>query len=716
MRTSLKNLWLTLFIFPLITKGQTPRYVVWPGEYQCGFADTVAWKFGSGNIGGAVGNSSPGTNGKPGLLCPGQITGSGAALDSVSGGSSCLHSQFAIRKGLLYGTGINDNHSLGQGNSAGNQTQFTLVSQDNFGHPFTNIAGCFASANTYGSFVLAWKNGAQGDSLWMCGLLEGGIRGNGTNPTGDSGYFVALTGFDAGDTIIDAKGDAILMVLTKNGTGVRKLYTSGNSSSFTGNGTSDLTLHKLTGLASTPKQIDLGVYWFAYLGTDGNLYGWGFNYQTWCGTLGSSPTTPTNVMTDIGMSAGSISSFAFGDISTYAITTSGQFYGWGDDVCSSLGINPKPHWNTYGSPPLYGASKTPWAWDQDQTPVPLESGVVQAKLLDSCHTYLAIYAGHTFGCYTIAEDVNHFLHSLGRGKAGIQANGVFDQQFVSGNPESIYPNSYDTASRSHLGLDMIFPFNDVAGVARHAPYCDTVPTATFCAGYTYYSESPPTITGWSNVSIAGNSYSFSPTITGQGGHAVNNIRVSETTVHGCPTSTVATPYSATTAITGLSAGAHTIQIIATDDQYKQTTATAIITVTAGNPIGPIPAGIGARVVLDSVWSHSVIAATSAYVTADTLTLPPNSAGVFNLSYYAFDTVQHFTGIANQTVLVSRVGASYLGPFVSYSSPYITTGLSTHQCSYTILSNVNQVLVQVNGFGPANPIRWHVMREQKISPL
>jgi hypothetical protein len=711
-----KLLTIALIFLATCVSAQSPQYIVWPGEYQCGYADIVNMRFGSGNIGGAVGNSSPGTNGKPGLLCPGQIAGSGATLDSVTGGSSCLHSQFAIRKGILYGTGINDNHSLGLGGSAGNQSQFTAVTQDSMGHVFNNITGCFASANTFGSFCLAWKSGAQGDTLWAAGLLEGGIRGNGSNPTTDNGYFVPITGFDAGDTIIDAKGDAILMVLTKNGTGVRKIYTSGNSSSFTGNGTSDLTLHKLTGLAATPKQIDLGVYWFAYLGTDGNLYGWGFNYQTWCGTLGSSPTTPTNVMTNIGLTAGSISSFGFGDICTYAILNTGYLYGWGDDVCSSLGINPKPHWNTYGSPPLYGASKTPWAWDQDQTPVPLESGVVQAKLLDSCHTYLAVYAGHTFGCYTIAEDINHVLHSLGRNKAGVQANGVYDQQYITGNPESIYPNGQDTASRSHLGLDMIFPFNDVAGVARHSPYCDTLPTATYCSSYTYYSEAPPTVTGWSNQTITSTSTSFSPTITAAGGHTVNNIRVSETTLHGCPTSTIAQPYSATTTISGLTTGTHTIQIIATDDQYKQTTVTATITVGGSIPIGPISPGSGGKVVLDSIYSHSILATTAAYVTADTLALPPNSSGVFNLSYFSYDTVQHFTGVGQQTVMLSRFGNAYGSPYISYNSPYVSSGLSTHQSGYSIQGTPNLVLVQVSGFNVSSPIRWHIMRDQRIAPL
>jgi hypothetical protein len=583
MSMSMKNLLtiaLTLFIGSV--SAQSPCYVFWPGEYQNGMTDTCNHRFGTAAIGGAVGNSSPGTNGKPGLLTPGQITG-GGVMDTVSAGSSCLHSQLAIKHGLLYGTGINDNHSLGLGPAAGNQSQFTLVTQDSMGHAFTNVVGVWSFANSYGSGTLAWKGGAQGDTLWAAGLLEGGIRGNGSNPTTDNGYFVPITGFDAGDTIIDAKADAILIVLTKNGTGVRKVYTSGNSSSFTGNGTSDLTLHKLT-LSFTPMIIDVGVFWAHIIGTDGNDYAWGWYQQIWGGTLGSSPTTPTNIMTNIGMTAGSIAAFSQGDISSYYITTTGKLYGLGNDICSGLGILPKIHWNTYSSNnPLYGTPATPWAWNQNQLEAPPLWRVTTAALLDSCNLYISVNAGHTFGAYTMAEDIYHIIRSLGRNKDGPQANGVYDQQYVNGNPQAQYPNSYDSASRDHEGWFMDFPWNDAGGVARHSPYCDTVPTATFCSLYTTESEGPPTISGFNNVSITTSSYTYSGiTISGQGGHSVNNIRMTERTVSGCPTSLNSTPYAATTTFSGLSPGVHTIQLVATDDQYKQSTATATITVSSSS--------------------------------------------------------------------------------------------------------------------------------------
>jgi hypothetical protein len=703
----MRRLLIILSLIPLISRAQTPYYIAACGEYQNPLVNLHTGVFGTGNIAGATG--SGGSGGVPGLLTPAQWPGS---TPTIIWASSCLHSQHTVDKtGLEYSTGNNDNLSLGLGPSAGNQSTMVLLSRDSTGNTFNNVVKSFDGANNNGSFSLAIKGDG---TLWGMGDLQG-IRGNGTNTAVNSGYPVQITGFTAGDTVIDAKAAAIIIVLTRNGS-TYKVYTSGGNSAWTGNGTSDYLWHVLS-LSFTPKAIDIGTYWAEILSTAGNLYGWGWYQEVWGGTLGSSPTTPTNIMSDIGMTAGSMAQFSQGEIMSLAIDNSGNLWSWGDDITSAIGANPKIHWNTYGLPAPYGATKYPWAWDQNITPATLESPVTTAHKVDSCHQYIAIYAGKTFGAYSFAEDANHVLHSQGRGKAGVLLNGVFDQQWANGNPEGLYPDSYDSASRDYEGWYMDFPSNDAAGVARHAPYCDTVPTATYCSLYTAETEAAPTITGWSNATISTSSYSFSPTITPAGGHTVNNIRVTERVISGCPTSMVSQPYSATTAISGLTTGAHTIQIVATDDQYKQTTATAIVTVAGTNPIGPIPIGPANRVVTtDSIYSHSVIASTSAFVTADTLALPPNSAGVFNLSYFSYDTVQNFTGVGSQTVELSRVGSTYGSPYISYNSPYVSTGISTHQISYNILGSNSLVLVQVCGYGVANPIRWHVMREQKISPL
>jgi alpha-tubulin suppressor-like RCC1 family protein len=575
MSLQLKKLFLILLLLPFLAKAQTPYYMAACGEYQNPLVNLHAGTFGTGNIAGATG--SGGSGGVPGLLTPAHWPG---ATPTIVWASSCLHNQHVVdNSGNEYSTGNNDNLSLGLGPSAGNQSSMVQLTRDSAGNTFNNVIKSFDGANSNGSYSFSIKGDG---TLWGVGNLQG-FRGNGSNTSANSGYPVQITGFAAGDSVIDVKAGPIIMVLTQNRTaGTRKVYTSGGNSAFTGNSTSDYLWHVLS-LSFTPQAIDMGTYWSFILGTNGNLYGWGWYQQVWGGTIGSSPTVPTNIMSYINMASGSMAQFSEGAIMQYAINTSGYLYSWGDDVTSAIGINPKPHWNTYGLPPLYGSSKYPWAWDQDLTPSPLESAVTQAHKIDSCHTYIAVWAGRTYAAMMIAERSDHILVSQGRGKAGVLLNGVYDQQWANGNPEGLYPNSYDSASRNILALDMIFPSNDAGGVARHAPYCDTVPTATYCSLYTPENEAPPTITNWSNQTISTSTWAgWTPTITPASGHTVNNIRVRDITPGGCPVTTIAAPYSATTSISGLTIGTHTIQIVATDDQYKQTTTSAVITV-SGTP-------------------------------------------------------------------------------------------------------------------------------------
>jgi hypothetical protein len=67
--------------------------------------------------------------------------------------------------------------------------------------------------------------------------------------------------------------------------------------------------------------------------------------------------------------------------------------------------------------------------------------------------------------------------------------------------------------------------------------------------------------------------------------------MTETTAHGCPTSSNSTPYATTTTFSSLSAGVHTIQLLAYDDQNKATIATATITVGNACNCITIPAGV-----------------------------------------------------------------------------------------------------------------------------
>lgn len=122
--------------------------------------------------------------------------------------------------------------------------------------------------------------------------------------------------------------------------------------------------------------------------------------------------------------------------------------------------------------------------------------------------------------------------------------------------------------------------------------------------------------------------------------------------------------------------------------------------------------------MDSVVIRTALCPTAAYQTIDTLYLQANSYGKFNLTFVWYDTVQHFVAFVQRVVSVWRIGTGqalyYIWPdFNVYPE---TTGLSVHQCNFSITYGGGQVIVNVDGFGAANPIRWHLFREQRITPL
>lgn len=120
--------------------------------------------------------------------------------------------------------------------------------------------------------------------------------------------------------------------------------------------------------------------------------------------------------------------------------------------------------------------------------------------------------------------------------------------------------------------------------------------------------------------------------------------------------------------------------------------------------------------LDSITTKSALATTSGMVTLDTLALPVNSTGLFTVIYFSYDTAAHFTGKSMQIIGEDRIGTVYSAPEVIYSSPYYSSGLSTHQISYTVELINGLPVIQGNGYGSGKVIRWHVMKEAKISPL
>lgn len=145
-------------------------------------------------------------------------------------------------------------------------------------------------------------------------------------------------------------------------------------------------------------------------------------------------------------------------------------------------------------------------------------------------------------------------------------------------------------------------------------------------------------------------------------------------------------------------------------------AQAVNTVTAATPLGVTQAIDSLVKTMDSCVTHVTLAPAAGMYTIDTLTLPPNSAGMFHLIYIAWDTVGKFWGIGSQDVYLVRIGNVYQNPYPENIDPYVTSGLSTHQIYFWVGLLNGLAVARGSGFATTNPIRWHLFRDARITPL
>lgn len=120
--------------------------------------------------------------------------------------------------------------------------------------------------------------------------------------------------------------------------------------------------------------------------------------------------------------------------------------------------------------------------------------------------------------------------------------------------------------------------------------------------------------------------------------------------------------------------------------------------------------------LDSVVIKTVYAPNAATYIIDTLSLPPNSSGLFYIYYTSYDTVKKFIGNFYQVVMMNRLGTVYQFPYTFYNSVLYSTGISTHQTSGYMNIISGAPVIQVAGYGNGSVLRWHVIIESKITPL
>ena len=264
---------------------------------------------------------------RPGIVTPPE---EGVRFTQASGGQGFFIA--AGSDGNLYSGGVNNSGQLGNGTTTTSSDPFDAlrkVIMPADGTKFTRISAGYTYSLAIGSDgnIYSWGNNSVGQ------------LGNGTQDNSFTPRKVSLPTWFPKFTQVSA-GNSHSLALDSDG----NLYSWGvNYFGQLGNGNNNagqLTPSKGSMPADGTKftQISAGSYHSLALGTDGNVYSWGYNDK---GQLGRTPTssTPANTPSKVNLPAG-VSRFtqviAGGDHSL-ALGSDGNLYSWGDNTNGQLG-------------------------------------------------------------------------------------------------------------------------------------------------------------------------------------------------------------------------------------------------------------------------------------------------------------------------------------------------------------------------------------------
>jgi alpha-tubulin suppressor-like RCC1 family protein len=659
-------------------------------------------------------------------LIPALCTGQPTYVGEVYGGP---HDALCIdQNGNLYGTGLNSGGELGIGSqTATGSGAFVSVPTDSAGNTITGVSQVLNTGTNFGTF---WTTAiVMNGVLELAGNLQGGLRGAGTAGAAVNTKFVPVT-FAGGAYIKKVTGLYTLLALDTIG-GVRVWSWGGNNNlAQLGRGSSPSPNYESPGLITLPggrHAVDIagaGAYAVILL-DDGEMLGIGDHPTFWGGSGQGSSNSPQNFSsffyTYVKTAAGTedtVKKVFANDGSLYYLTYDSTLWSMGDNICGTIGNGQMANWATYTfAPAPTGGTLAPWAYDNGYGPTGVGELPVYTpyNVAPGTHNWECGYPNTSNCWFTHFVNNKHETWGWGRDKAGQLVDSIGSCNYTSGGLNGSRPDVPDNPW-PHI----IKPFTWSSVTQVNCPMCFTNPSFDAnCSQCSQTQGTAPTVNAGTAQVLSGNTTSttLAGVVTGAGSTKIFNLHYSFVSSTNGSVPVITFPGSLTTPVSGLQPGVtYTLQLTATDQVSVSNTSNMTITVgTTG--IGPIIKGSTPNVVsLDSVYHHTILAPTTAYYVLDTLSLPPNSQGVFNLSYASYDTVQKFTGIGQQTVMVSRISTTYGAPYISYQSPYITTGLSVHQSEYNVTLVNGLPLVRVSGFGPANPIRWHVMRHQNIMPL
>ncbi|MGE0506991.1 MAG: putative Ig domain-containing protein, partial [Solirubrobacterales bacterium] len=314
-----------------VAAGRYSSLVLTAGGQVWGFGENFFGQLGTATNNGVenppefpVPNPSPALTVFPGATGPVvQISAGGAAGSAVTS------------RGQLYSFGVNSSGELGRsvnvGTGAANPTP-TLVPLPGASGPVTQVDGglSHALAVTASGQLFAFGSNAYGEL--------------GSTPTArvPTPTLVSLPSA-TGPVVQAAAGAYFSLALTASG----QLYSFGNNVYGTlGRGPSNSSpnptpaLVSLPGATGVPVQISVGTKHALVLTASGQLYSFGENANGQLGraeNAGSFNPNPTPGLVALPGASGPIASVVADGFHSFAITTTGQLFGWGDNQLGQLG-------------------------------------------------------------------------------------------------------------------------------------------------------------------------------------------------------------------------------------------------------------------------------------------------------------------------------------------------------------------------------------------
>jgi alpha-tubulin suppressor-like RCC1 family protein len=288
----------------------------------------------SGQLGNTVNEGTAAANSAPSSLnLPGA---SGQVVQTAAGGGFSL---VVTSSGQLYGIGEDFYGQLGFALSGSNHTSTpTLVALPGATGPVVQVAAG-------SSFALAVTSTGQ---LYSFGLnLDGelGIETNvGTSNPNPTPALVGLPGA-VGPVVRVAAGNDHSLAITASG----QLFAFGaNGSGQLGNATNNgnanpnphATLVSLPGAVGAPVDISAGNGSSLVATSSGQLYSFGYNEFGQLGrsqNSGTSNANPTPTLVGLPGASGPVVHVGSGSVSSYALTSSGQLFAFGNNLYGQLG-------------------------------------------------------------------------------------------------------------------------------------------------------------------------------------------------------------------------------------------------------------------------------------------------------------------------------------------------------------------------------------------